>query len=175
MQSAHPVDEQIELLVDLLDALRGDVVRIFACVLRGYGDRAFSVLMERYAALDHCNLQHCELVESLRLFGTRFCEALLDPLRSADPCQIWLGLRGVGGIIGNIYYASDGDKYAEYRYFDQRTVGLLLAPKMNAEVIGNMTRAVGGLINYEDRDIRLLAINCALHPSQYPNSVPLHL
>ncbi|MDP6042112.1 MAG: HEAT repeat domain-containing protein, partial [Candidatus Latescibacteria bacterium] len=161
VRSAHSFDAQITLLIDLLEENTcGSIVRVLACVLRGYGDRAYSALLDRFMAFERSEdrSQICMSQEALRLFGSRFCGVLLESLRSADRRQILLGLRGVGALVGNIMYDNERKQYTEYHYFDQRIRGLLWASKMDIELIHAMTKAVAHLLSHQDHDIRIWAI-----------------
>ena len=161
MHSAHSIDVQLDLLIDLIEECTlKSIGNAFAGVLRSYGDRAYSKLLERFMAFERpgdrsqINMSH----EALRLFGSRFCNVLLDDLKSSDRRKIVLGLRGVSAVVGNIMHGNERSGYEHYHYFDQHTRGLLWASKMDSEIIQSITQGVALLINHKDRDIRVWAI-----------------
>ena len=161
MHSAHATGVQLDLLIDLIEECKdGSVGYVFACVLRGYGEQAYSKLLDRFRAFEHAEdrNQTCMSHEALRLFGSRFCYALLDGVQSLDRREILLGLRGVSLVVGNIMHTNERNEYKQYHYFDQRTRGLLWASKMDSEVIQSITQAVALLVNHDDGVIRLWAI-----------------
>jgi RNA polymerase sigma factor (sigma-70 family) len=161
MQSAHSVDAQVALLVDLLECADGSVRMVFACVLRGYETTAFDVLMTRFQEITDVGICHKAegFLSALRFFGSRFLKDILAFLRSEDPHTIRLGLQGAGGVAGVLDKAWVDSQSAQARTLGRRTQGLLFADQMDGEVLSEMTNRISDLVSHPKQDIRIWAID----------------
>ena len=160
-QGSWPMEAQVELLIDLLEANElGGVARLLACVLRAYGDRAFSMLQERYYHLfvpDHVR-QKSPVLYGLQPFGSQFGEAILELLNDPERDRIALGLWGAAELTGNLDSERVIEASEERRVIQLRTVGSLLSSRMDRGVIDRLTRTVAGLVKHSDKEIREWAI-----------------
>jgi HEAT repeat protein len=89
---ASPVDSKAraKLLLEMLEATRkSSVIPLLTCVLLCYPDTAFPLLMERFWS------QSGRILHILCRMGTRFGEALLEPLSGGDIHQQTLALAGL--------------------------------------------------------------------------------
>lgn len=161
MRSAHSVEAQITLLIDLLEGSEGGSVRmVFACVVRSYDSVAFDVLMPRFQEVEDPGKREKTdgVSEALRLFGSRLCQAMLPFLQHSDSHAILLGLRGASALAGLL-----DQKWTSVNPQEQlvvrRTRGLLLSSQMNADVVGDLTSAVADLVRHSHSGIRVWAID----------------
>jgi RNA polymerase sigma-70 factor (ECF subfamily) len=92
-----------ELLIELLEASKkGPSVLLLICVLLCYSDVAFSLLMEHFWSVPSAEelYQHSHILHALCRMGTRFGEALLEPLSGGNIRQQTLALAGLEELAG---------------------------------------------------------------------------
>ncbi len=161
---ASPVEAQIktELLVELMEACQSErMANLFTDVVLCYPDVALPVLLERFwsASSPAALYQPAQVLYALCRTGTRFCEALLVPLRSGDVRQQTLalaGLEALGRSEGCLEH-SDKEQPAAQLALLKRSCGNyapVAEEHLDARIFQATAEAVAGLLTHQHADIR---------------------
>jgi HEAT repeat protein len=97
---ASPLDSgaKAKLLIQTLEMSRKSTITpLLTCALLCYSDAAFPVLMERFWSVSNAEElnRHGRILHTLCRMGTRFGEALLEPMSNGDTRQQTLALAGL--------------------------------------------------------------------------------
>jgi len=100
---ASPVDSKakVKLLVEMLETVKKEhTMPLLTCVLLCYPDAAFPLLMERFWSISSAEelYRSAHVLHALCRMGTRFGEALVEPLSGGDTHQQTLALAGLGEV-----------------------------------------------------------------------------
>ena len=160
MRSAHSVESQVTLLIDLIEGTEDSVRMVFACVVRSYDSVAFDMLMARFQEVEDPGKRSKTdgVSEALRLFGSRFCKDMLALLQQSDEHAVLIGLRGASAVVG-LLDRDWASKDPQEQVMGRRTRGLLLSAHMNSDVVRDLTNKVANLVEHSNAVIRVWAID----------------
>ena len=151
---ASPVEPgaRAKLLLEMLEATKkSSVLPLLTCVLFCYPDAAFPLLMERFWN------QRGHILHLLCRMGTRFGEALLEPLSSGDIRQQALALAGLEELARALNLPQYKQASSEELALAARITERITPPPKehrDPEVLKSMVDQVARLIDHHHADIR---------------------
>ena len=159
MDAAQPVQARIGLLIDLLEHTTGKesaaegVVPLYICMLRGFGEPAYELLLERFMRLlPQRKTTYCDpLIAALQAFTSPFARELTQLLRAVDRDRLALGLRGVEGLARPSWH-SEGT--TRERAYERRIRGVWYRDQIDAEAFDQMVAAVADVCAGADAAMR---------------------
>lgn len=162
MNAAHSTESQIELITELLDGCDyGSSRLVLSCALRGYGEPAYQMLLNRFRDLETPDVRNMDhpFMGALRLFASPFLDEILTLLNSQTHRDMMLGLYGAGMLVSGLDRKWAKQDAKEGWAFERRTQGLLFSKQMDTEKLKAVTMAVTHLLSHSDRMVRIWAID----------------
>lgn len=159
-RSSESLGTRLELLVDMIEIEENHAGLLFEEVLRGYGDPAFKLLVERFKEIHNPQDRRSNghLWGAIRLFGSQFLEVLVAFLQASDHKQVLLGLRGTESVVGLMNPHWLDDVSPDHRRLERRGRGALFVEHMDAQIMARVTQAIVALMAHSDTDIRAWAV-----------------
>ncbi len=151
---ASPVDPKAraKLLLEMLETTRkSNITPLLTCVLLCYPDASFPLLMERFWD------QRGHILHTLCRMGTRFGEALLEPLSTGDVRQQTLALAGLEELARALNLPHYREASSEELALAARiTEGVAPPPKeyRDPAILKKIVDQVARLIDHHQPDIR---------------------
>jgi HEAT repeat protein len=151
---ASPVDPKarVKLLLEMLETTRkSNITPLLTCVLLCYPDVAFPLLMERFWN------QRGHILHSLCRMGTRFGEALLEPLSSGDIRQQTRALAGLEELARALNLPRYKESSPEELALAARITEGIAPPPMeyrDPAILKKIVDQVATLLDHHHADIR---------------------